>query len=299
MRYSISFLVAIIIFSSCGSQKKIEATRKVLTDIKEKQAEETAKLTTVSGFSDSRLQDGRIDSNIKAHIAEKLSKYQGLIDSARSEAAKVELLMADKKEFRKQYKSYILPLLDSLQKNNAKYAERLSIYVMIEDGLDISNYQLFDLAAFFGPGKYIIPDDKTDLALVSFAPIIDSLIKFSNKYNERARTASLVILGFADGTGFSNEGPLFDTLTTKIGRTDVTKEELNKKLSELRAEELIKQLAKVFLQKGPSFVNFDKLNIEYIHNGKGESYPLPTIKDYQVDDPRRRIVLCYWVVLPD
>ncbi len=92
---------------------------------------------------------------------------------------------------------------------------------------------------------------------------------------------------------------MFDTLTAKIGRTDVTKEELNKKLSELRAEELIKQLAKVFIQKAPSFVNFEKLNIEYIHNGKGEAYPLPTIKDYQVDDPRRRIVLCYWVVLPD
>ncbi len=206
MQYSISVLLAIIIFSSCGSQKKIEATRKVLTDIKEKQAEETSKLTAVSGFSDSRLREGRIDSNIKNRIAEKLGKYQGLIDSARQEAAKVELLMGDKKEFRKQYKSYILPLLDSLQKNNAHYAERLSIYVMIEDGLDISNYQLFDLAAFFGPGKYSIPDDKTDLALVSFAPIIDSLIKFSNKYNERARTASLVILGFADGAGFSNEG---------------------------------------------------------------------------------------------
>jgi hypothetical protein len=55
MRYSISFLVAVIIFSSCGSQKKMEATRKVLTGIKEKQAEETTKLITVSGFSDSRL----------------------------------------------------------------------------------------------------------------------------------------------------------------------------------------------------------------------------------------------------
>ena len=299
MYYKIIFFITVVLFSSCGSQKKIEATRKVLADIKEKQTEETTKLTTISGFSDSRLQEGRIDSNIKSRIAEKLSKYQGLIDSARREASKAELLMADKKEFRKQYKSYILPLLDSLQKNNAQYAERLSIYVMIEDGLDISNYQLFDLAAFFGSGKYSIPDDKTDLALVSFAPIIDSLIKFSNKYNERPRTASLVILGFADGAGFSNEGPLFDTLTKKIGRTDVTKEELNKKLSELRAEELIKQLAKVFVQKAPAFINFEKLNIEYIHNGKGEAYPLPTIKDYQVDDPRRRIVLCYWMVLPD
>jgi outer membrane protein OmpA-like peptidoglycan-associated protein len=299
MRYLFIFLSVGILFSSCGSQKKIATTQKVLTDIKEKQAAEVAKLTIVVGFSETRLQEGRIDSNIKNRIAEKLSKYQGLIDSARHEAEKIDSLMADKKEFRKSYKSYILPLLDSLQKNNAQYAERLSLYIMIEDGLDISNYQLFDLAAFFGSGKYSIPDDKTDIALVSFAPIIDSLIRFSNKYNERPRTASLVILGFADGAGFSNEGPLFDTLTVKIGRTDVSKEELNQKLSELRAEELIKQLTKVFLQKASSFINFEKLKIEYLSQGKGEAFPLPTIKDYLVDDPRRRIVLCYWVVLPN
>lgn len=170
---------------------------------------------------------------------------------------------------------------------------------MIQEGLNIADYHLFDLAAFFGPGKYIIPDDKTDLALASFAPIIDSVVVFSNKYNTIPKTATLVILGFADGAGFATEGPLYDTLTALIGKTVLSKEELNQKLSELRAQELIKQLTKVFLQKAPLFKDIDKTKIEYIGQGKGETYPLPTIKNYEVDDARRRIVLCYWSVLPD
>ena len=299
MRHIIYLLFICFMIASCGSQKKMTATSQQLTEIKEQQEKEVTKLGAVAGTAEGKLGEGKIDSNIKDRIAGVLKKYQDQIDSAKKDAAAIELLLADKKEFRKNYKSFVLPYLDSLQKNNAQYAERLSLYLMVEDGLNIANYQLFDLAAFFGPGKYIIPDDKTDLAFLSFAPIIDSLIIFSNKYNERPRKASLVILGFADGTGFANEGPLFDTLTSMIGTKEVSKEGLNQKLSELRAKELINQLTKAFMQKAPSFINIEKLKFEYIGQGRGEEFPLPTIKDYLVDDARRRIVLCYWVVLPN
>ncbi len=97
--------------------------------------------------------------------------------------------------------------LDSLKQNNVQFADRLKIYLMIEDGLNIADFELFDLAAFFGPGIFIIPDEKTELAHTFFSPIVDSLKLFSNKYAEIPRTATLLILGFADGTGFS-EGPL-------------------------------------------------------------------------------------------
>lgn len=206
--------------------------------------------------------------------------------------------MEDNRAFRKGYKSIVLPVLDSLKKDNAGADDRLTIYMMIEDGLSVADYHLFDLAAFFGPGKHIIPDDKIEFAQSSFAPIVDSLIIFSHKYSSKPRTASLLILGFADGTGFS-EGPLYDTLKTLIGKADVTKEELNQKLSELRAQELIKHLTEIYKKKKQDFPGSKEMRVEYIGQGKGESYPLPTIKDYMVDDSRRRIVLCYWVVLPD
>ncbi len=299
MKFIIYVVFTGVIVSSCGTQRKMEATREALSVIKEGQERENLKLGAVGGIAGTKMQEGRIDKNINSLIMAKLKKYKESADSVSKDAAAIETLLSDKKEFRKKYKTFVLPNLELLQKNNEQYADRLTLYLMVEDGLNIANYQLFDLAAFFGPGKYVIPDDKTELALVSFAPIVDSLILFSNKYNTIPRTATLIVLGFADGTGFSDDGPLFDTLTALIGKKDAGKEELNQKLSELRAKELSKQLTKVFFQKASSFINFDKIHIDYINQGKGEEYPLPYIKDYTTDDSRRRIVLCYWAVLPD
>ena len=125
------------------------------------------------------------------------------------------------------------------------------------------------------------------------------MMKFSNQYKDIPKTGTLVILGFADGMGFSTDAGLLDTLNAAIGKTDPSKEELNIKLSEFRAIELVEQLKKIFSDKASSFDDFHNLSIKYIPQGKGEAYPLPYIKDYTNDDPRRRIVLCYWIVLPD
>ncbi len=299
MRVVIYLALTAIIFSSCCIQQKLEATREALAAIRKGQEKENSKLDSVAGMASSRLESGKIDKNIDSLVVKVLNKYKTQLESAKKEATQVESLLTNTELFRKEYKSFVLPALDSLNKINERYDERLKLYLMVEDGLKISNFQLFDIAAFFGPGKYTIPDNKRELALISFAPIVDSMIIFSNKYNSIPRKATLVLLGFADGMGFADEGQLIDTLKGMIGKQEVTNEELNQKLSELRALELSKQLETVFYQKISSFVNFDKLKIEFIRLGKGEVFPLPYIKDYMVDDDRRRIVLCYWAVLPD
>lgn len=291
-------MISCFFIASCGTQRKIEETRKVLKTIKEGKEKENGKLTAVNESSLNKLKEGKIEKNIKHLIDERLERYRQKIDSTGKTINQIELLMEDKKIFKKEYKSVVVPALDSLKKDNSLYDKRLTIYMMIEDGLNIADYHLFDLAAFFGPGKHIIPDDKVEFARESFAPIVDSLINFSSKYNDKPRTGSLLILGFADGTGFS-EGPLYDTLKALIGKAEVTKEELNLKLSELRAGELIKHLEQIYYQKKKVFTDINDFRVEYIGQGKGEEYPLPTIKDYMVEDARRRIVLCYWVVLPD
>jgi len=165
--------------------------------------------------------------------------------------------------------------------------------------LNMASYTLFDLAAFFGPGLYTIPQDQEEIAALSFMPLIDSLLSFSNRYQTTPRTATLVILGFADGQDINPQGSLFNTLSNMLNRTDASKQELNKKLSELRAIELIKQLTGLYSKRVPNGHEPVELKIEYIGQGKGEEYPIPSIKDYKEDDERRRIVLCYWIVLPD
>lgn len=296
---NIFYLLSVtLLLSACGTQKKIETTRKALAAVKEAQQKESSKISSVKDFSVTKLNQGKIESTIKSLIDNKLGLYVARIDSVGKVVQNIEQLLDDKKAFRKNYKEIVVPTLDSLKKNDSLFADRLKIFLMIEDGLDVADFRLFELAAFFGPGVFNIPEEKTELAHTMFSPIVDSLKIFSNKYASINRKATLLVLGFADGTGFS-EGPLHDTLSALIGKNDATKKELNQKLSELRADELIKQLRAIFIKKAGDFIGTDNLQVEYFGKGKGEAYPLPTIKDYQVDDDRRRIVLCYWVVLPE
>lgn len=167
--------------------------------------------------------------------------------------------------------------------------------MMMEDGLNTATYTLFDLAAFFGPGKYAIPPDKVELAANSFSPLVDSVLSFYNKYKNFSQKATLVILGFADGAGFDTHSALYAELAGLIGRTEVAKVYLNKKLSELRAETLITQLQSQFMKK----LGDNNSKVEYLGQGKGEQYPLKSVTDYRLDDERRRIELCYWAILPE
>lgn len=283
--------------TSCIGTKKMKAAREKLNTIKEGQAVEVKQIRLIESTTVSKLEENKIDSILNNRYTNRVDIINSKMDSVGKEIGYLDSLMVNKSTFRKSYKMIIVPklaLLDSFRKLNS---ERNQVYLMLEDGLNTTNYTLFDLAAFFGPGKYLIPEDKMDLATLSFSPMVDSIISFSNKYKNIPRFATLIILGFADGTGFS-EGPLFDTLTGRIGRRDVTKEELNQKLSELRAEELIKLLSSQFQKRSYAIENLDLLKEEYLGRGKGEQYPLRTIKDYQVDDERRRVVLCYWAVIP-
>jgi hypothetical protein len=299
MKNTLIFLVGSFILYSCIGNKKITAVKSKLAGIEAQMQKETAEIKNINTQADVKLLANKIDSNILGRIDKRLAKSTAQLDAAQVQVNQLNEILKDKKTTRKNYKSIILPVLDSLQKQSDRYAGRLSLYMMIKDGLNVADFKQFDLAAFFGPGKYLIPEDKVDIAAVSFAPVVDSLMLFSNKYSQFPRTATLIILGFADGTGISNGGELYYTLLDELKKPQAEKEELNQKLSELRSKELIKQMTGLYLKKATGFSEVDKLKIEYVGQGKGEALPISGIKDYSLDDERRRIVLCYWVVLPD
>jgi outer membrane protein OmpA-like peptidoglycan-associated protein len=275
----------------------MKAAKEKLNVIKEGQVGELTQIKQLATTTAVKLDENKIDSILNRRFTTRFVKINKDMDSVGKEIGYLNGLMSNKSDFRKSYKKIIVPRLALLDSFRMLNTARNQIYLMLEDGLNTSSYTLFDLAAFFGPGIYKIPEDKLELATKSFSPMVDSIISFSNKYNTIPRAATLIILGFADGTGFS-EGPLFDTLTGKIGRLDVTKQELNQKLSELRADELISLLSLQFIKREHALDNLKMFNVEYLGQGKGEEYPLRTIKDYQVEDERRRVVLCYWAVIP-
>ena len=296
--YLLLLLLVVGLFSCVGSKEMKEVSSK-LDDLVILQSGENDKVKNIASSGETKLADRKIDSNINNRIDQRLSSMRKDMDSINKEISNLKSLATDKKKFRQNYKKEIVPKLAQLDTFYKKYDERLKIYLMMEDALNTSNYVLFDLAAFFGPGLYNIPPGQEQLAAESFSPLIDSLVKFSNKYQDMPRTATIVVLGFADGQDVNKFGALYDTLSRMLEKHDATKEELNKKLSELRSVELIKQLTALFAQKVPEIKSLDQLSVEYISQGKGEELPMPSIKDYKDDDERRRIVLCYWAVLPN
>jgi hypothetical protein len=299
MKNLLILLAAAVIMSSCIGNKKIADAKNKLAAIETQIQKENGEIKDIGTQAKAKLAANKIDNNIQTRIGIRLAKATAQLDAAQLQASQLNEFLKDKKSTRKNYKSIVLPLLDSLQKQSDSYAQRLSLYLMIKDGLNVADFKQFDLAAFFGPGKYQIPENQTDVAALSFAPVVDSLMLFSNKYSQYPRTATLIILGFADGTGITDSSELYYTLLDELRKPQAEKEELNQKISELRAKELIKQMTNLYLKKATGFTQADKLKIEYIGQGKGEALPVASIKDYGVDDERRRIVLCYWVVLPD
>ncbi len=299
MKNILTLLAAAAIMTSCVSNKKIAAAKNKLDTIEAQVQKENAEIKEIGTRAGEKLQANKIDSNILNRIDKRLDKSKAVLDSSILQVNQLNEILKDKKNTRKNFKTIILPVLDSLQKRSDQYAQRLALYMMIKDGLNVADFKQFDLAAFFGPGKYQIPEDKIDIAALSFSPVVDSLMLFSNKYSRYPRTATLIILGFADGTGITSGSELYYTLLDELRKPQAEKEELNQKISELRAKELIKQLTNLYLKKASGFTEADKLKIEYIGQGKGEALPVANIKDYTVDDERRRIVLCYWAVLPD
>lgn len=301
MKFSSYLLITGFIFSaaSCTGPRKMNKVSGKLKDLQSAQAAEGNKVNGIASSGITKLTDNRIDSNINNRIGVRLVKIQTKLDSINREISNLQNLSSDLSTFKKSYRKEIKPKLALLKEFRKEYDNRLQVYMMLEDGLNLANYTLFDLAAFFGPGLYTIPKDQAQVASKSFMPLIDSLISFSNKYQAIPRTATLVILGFADGQGINPDGSLYITLSNLMNTTGAAKEEMNKKLSELRALELITHLTKLFNGKITEVQNFNGLKVEYIGQGRGEAYPITSIKDYKEDDERRRIVLCYWSVLPD
>ncbi len=253
----------------------------------------------IDGKKDSLLNAGKIDETISGGLAARLKTYKQRMDSISDEIGMLSKKLESPEDFRKDrpvIKAKIA-VIDSVVNQNAHLREYS--FSMIEEGLLKSKKTQYSLAAFFGPGGYSIPQNKYQLARKYFSPIIDSLIEFSNKYSTVERLSSIIVHGYADATSIPPGSGLHTQLTKYLEKPDATKEELNKGLSALRAEEISKFLTKVIRDRATEFSAIRTIIFEFIEFGQGEKLPDPEITDYKINDARRRIVILFWSVLPN
>jgi hypothetical protein len=271
----------------------------ILNSAAKQQEKEAVVLVKLDNSKDSQLSSGNVDSAIAGKLDERLQIYQHRMDSLAAEIATLQQKVNSPKEFSKDFiviKTKIL-LIDSVV--NKKAVAREYIFNMIEDGLSKSKPNLFSLAAFFGPGGFIIPDSKYNIAKKYFSPIIDSLVKFSNNYATVFRTATVTVNGYADGSNIGKGSKLYNTLADYLKKSNPEKEELNGALSALRAEKISLLLTQLLKERFPDFKLISKIVFESNEAGMGEKLPDSKINNYKSNDERRRIVVIFWNVIPE
>jgi Icc-related predicted phosphoesterase len=283
--------------SNLGAEKK--QLKAILGNADAQQKVEVKKIDNIGDVKGNVLASGRIDSATASGVDNRIAKYLKKIEDNTKEIKLLESRIGTPEDYAANsasIKARVL-VIDSVVNKSA--AIRQYTFDMIEEGLQKSTKTLFSLAAFFGPGGYAIPTEKSEKARVYFSPVIDSLIQFSNKYAEAPRTATILVNGYADATQISKGSKLYNELGASLQIDEPTKAQLNTRLSALRAEELSKLFTKTIKEKSSNIVAPSKITFENIEVGRGEQLPDASIKNYKANDERRRIVIVYWSVLPN
>jgi hypothetical protein len=260
---------------------------------------DVARVKGMEGSKNLAFELEKIDTTVASRINARLQVFLVEMDSVKQGMSYLKESLQNKKAFRREYNNYVLPRLLVLKKYNETTYLRVYKMQMTDEAIRIADKKLYQLAAFFGPGKYKIPEDKYDMASQGFLPLCDSLILFSNKYDSLPGTATLVVNGFADGAGYDESSELYKTLLSYLKKESAEKKELNTGLSELRANQISLLLETLLKTKATQISAPDKIKFFFYGLGQGETYPSKKITDYTEDDERRRVVLIYWIILPD
>jgi hypothetical protein len=234
-----------------------------------------------------KVRSNEVDPDIGKEIITNLQAAEKKVDAQMKEA-----IALDKAGNREE-------ILKFAEKTNIIIQSALTDLKSLNDLYDISTFSTFETATFFPTGTYAIPAEKMDEAKKSIEPIVQRIIKFFGDHPKQRFVAVIVCYGFSDETGVSKESSLYPSLLAKMNKTNPTRQEMNSKLSELRAKNIANLLVDLIkvnegLVPNPKLINYD---IKWM--GKGEALPYPEkITDYKPDDKRRRMVSLIWNVLP-
>lgn len=288
------------VLAGCYQSRKAQLSEQ-LQPVKTEIRAKDSSLNVLKEKMQFKLQNADVDTGISNRVGSTIQQFQYRNDSLQKRVIVMDSLMSKRKSLRKTYKKILTVEAQSLAAvitDSIMSHRQQVVFKMVDDVLDKAKQNMFNLAAFFAPGEFTIPDSSMALVDTMFGPLLDSLIVFSNKYAQLPREATLSFYGYADGQPIHPESALAQTLTSLGNLQQPTAADLNRELSRLRAEAMSKALHQLYEQRKSRFLNPELLDAVDIIIGMGEQYPNSRITDYQVDDERRRIVLFYWSVLP-
>jgi outer membrane protein OmpA-like peptidoglycan-associated protein len=277
---------------SCVPQKKVTFQKNNLTTVDSQLIVHKKELLVIDNKLQKKQEANEIDDTASNRIKRFIANTQIEIDTL---IGKNSILIGQEVISKDDWKRLQIALLSS-QKSLKTIEDKVNF---INDLIQRNTVVKLDQDVLFGPGQYRVDAATTQKIRSLFEPVAKEINLFTQKYPSFPLALVITAKGYADATTIGEGSSLYKDLKEKLKleNDNPTSADLNKKLSNERAKEVIGLFEKYTKDKAPAGANIK--NILYVHEGKGERFPHPAITDYKIDDPRRRVVLLFWSVFPD
>jgi DNA primase large subunit len=292
MKKIIPLLLAPLMLFSCISTKKMNSSKTKLTAIDSQLVSYGHDLERLDEIRKTKEEKNQIDdtasSRIKKFIDNTTRQIDTLIDQNK--------VLINGNEVSRDDWNKLNSAIVTTQEASQKIGRKI---LFLDDLLRRNMVVKLDQDVLFQPGSYTIgPAVVAGIGKI-FEPAAIEIDKFSAKYPDIPLSLVITAKGYADGTTINEGSALYNKLKErlKLSNKEPDAKELNKELSRARAEgvkDLFKQYAESRNDNG-----IYKRTILYVFEGKGDALPNPDIKDYSIDDARRRVVLLFWSVFPE
>jgi DNA primase large subunit len=289
--FLLAAFVAINLFS-CVPQKKVSEAKHELTRQDSLLQDYNKNLVTLDQKRQAKQAQNEIADTVNTSISNFISKTDQEIDTLVDQNS----VLINGNIVRKTDWERLQKALSFTRNAAIKINQKI---LFLEDLINRNMVVKLDQDVLFESGSY-----KASPAVIAnigqlFEPAAKEIDYFTGKYPDFTLSLVISMKGYADGTTINEGSTLYNNLKSrlKLSAREPDSKELNKELSRARAEEVTNLFKKYAETRSDNGIY--KRNVFYIYEGKGEQYPDPNIKDYTVNDPRRRIVLLFWSIFPD
>jgi hypothetical protein len=279
-------------FFSCVPQQKATSHKQQLAILDSQLEQHSKKLKELDAKRQTKQDDNEIDDTASKRIQKYIGVTTAEIDKLIAQnSILIGNTVVEKDDWNKLKKSLTLS-----QKTSKMISDKVNF---IADLINRNMVVKLDQDVLFEPGKYTVASAVAEAIGKFFEPAAKEIDMFTQKYPDFPLSLVITAKGYADGTSIAEGTSLYKALMEdlKLTSTPPDDKELNKQLSRKRAEAVIELFKKYTKDRSTSGGSVK--NVMFLTEGKGDAFPNPKAIDYNLNDPRRRIVLLFWSVFPE
>ena len=287
---SFMLLALTAMFYSCVSQRKVTTAKKDLTAVDSVLKDQQTALVQLDEQRRIKQEENEMDDTSSTYINRYIAKTQSEIKQMRDDnTVVIGETIVNKSDWER-----LLKTLSCARNSSKTIADKITF---LSELINQNTVVKIDQDVLFEPGSYVVSPSMANALVKIFEPAALEIDSFTRKYPDFPLSLVITAKGFADATTISEGSNLYKNLRErlKLSGTEPDNKDLNKELSNARAEQVIALFKDFASKRQEGYLK----NVIYLHQGKGEALPNPKLSDYTIADPRRRVVYLYWSVFPE